>query len=58
MAINVTVTDGVEAITQSILATPRRQRRLLSKTFWGKLGIRRRTKNALRRSQAPYDNAA
>jgi len=44
VAKNVTVTDGVEAITQSILATPRRQRRLLSKTFWGKLGIRRRTK--------------
>jgi hypothetical protein len=41
---NVTAFDGVEALSQSIMATPKRQRRLLSKTFWGKLGIRRRTK--------------
>ena len=44
MVKNVTVLDSVEALSQSILATPNRQRRLLSKTFWRKSGIRRRTK--------------
>ncbi len=44
MAKNPAVADVVEEIFQSILATPKRQRRLLSKTFWGKFGIERRTK--------------
>lgn len=43
MAKNPAVADVVEEIFQSILATPKRQRRLLSKTFWGKFGIERRT---------------
>lgn len=38
------VVDVVEEIFESILATPKRQRRLLSKTFWGKFGFERRTK--------------
>ncbi|CAA9321884.1 MAG: hypothetical protein AVDCRST_MAG93-5786, partial [uncultured Chloroflexia bacterium] len=44
MAKNPAVDDVVEEIFQSILATPKRQRRLLSKTFWGKFRIERRTK--------------
>ena len=44
MAKNPAISDVVEEIFQSILATPKRQRRLLSKTFWGKFGIERRTK--------------
>ena len=43
VAKNPAVADVVEEIFQSILATPKRQRRLLSKTFWGKFGIERRT---------------
>lgn len=38
------VTDVVEEIFQSILATPKRQRRLRSATFWDKFGFERRTK--------------
>ncbi len=43
VARNPAVADVVEEIFQSILATPKRQRRLLSKTFWDKFGIERRT---------------
>jgi hypothetical protein len=39
-----TTSDVVDEIHQSILTTPKRQRRLLSKTFWGKFGVERRTK--------------
>ncbi|CAA9248622.1 MAG: hypothetical protein AVDCRST_MAG93-1646 [uncultured Chloroflexia bacterium] len=41
---NRTTSDVVDEIYQAILATPKRQRRLLSKTFWGKFGVERRTK--------------
>ena len=43
VAKNPAVADVVEEIFESILATPKRQRRLLSKTFWGKFRIERRT---------------
>lgn len=39
------VPDVVEEIFQSILATPKRQRRLRSKTFWEKFGFKVRTKD-------------
>lgn len=39
------VPDVVEEIFQSILATPKRQRRLRSKTFWAKFGFKVRTKD-------------
>jgi hypothetical protein len=38
-----TVNDVVDEIFESIVAAPKRQRRLLSKTFWGKFGYERRT---------------
>lgn len=44
MARNPAVAEVVEEIYQSILASPKRQRRLRSKTFWGKFGFERRTK--------------
>jgi hypothetical protein len=39
------VSDVVEDVFQSILATPKRQRRLRSSTFWDKFGFERRTKD-------------
>lgn len=47
MAKKLAVADVVEEIYQSILASPQRQRRLLSKTFWGKFGFTRRTKERI-----------
>ncbi len=44
MAKNPPVADVVEEILQSILATPKRQRRLKSSTFWDMFGFERRTK--------------
>ena len=44
MAKNLPVADVVEEILQSILATPKRQRRLKSSTFWNMFGFERRTK--------------
>ncbi len=44
MAKNPPVADVVEEIFQSILATPKRQRRLKSATFWDKFKFGRRTK--------------
>jgi hypothetical protein len=44
MAKNRSVPDVAEEILQSILATPKRQRRLRSSTFWEKFGFERRTK--------------
>ena len=44
VARKMSVADVVEEIFESILATPKCQCRLLSKTFWGKLGFERRTK--------------
>ncbi len=45
MAKNPPIVDVVEDILQSILATPKRQRRLRSATFWDKFGFERRTKD-------------
>jgi hypothetical protein len=45
------VADTVEEIYQSILATPTRQRRLRSKTLWGKFGFERRTKERIEKVQ-------
>jgi hypothetical protein len=39
------IPDVVEEILQSILATPKRQRRLRSSTFWDKFGFERRRKD-------------
>lgn len=39
------IADVVEDIFQSILATPKRQRRLRSSTFWDKFGFERRTRD-------------
>ena len=44
MANDMTVAEMVEEIYQSVLASPKHQRRLLSKTFWGKFGFKVRTK--------------
>jgi len=41
------VSDVVEDIFQSILATPKQQRKLRSSTFWDKFGFERRTKDSL-----------
>lgn len=45
MTRNPAVADAAEDILQSVLATPKRQRRLLSKTFWNKFGMERRNKD-------------
>lgn len=39
------VQDVVEEMFQSVLATPKRERRLLSKTFWNSFGFKARTKD-------------
>jgi hypothetical protein len=44
MSKHVPVPDVMEEIFQSILATPKKQRRLRSSTFWEKFGFERRTK--------------
>ncbi len=44
MAKNSTVNDVIDEILESILATPKRQRRLKSSTFWNMFGFERRTK--------------
>lgn len=41
------VADVVEEIFQSVLASPKRQRRLLSKTFWDKFGFKSRTQERI-----------
>jgi len=51
VARKLSVADVVEEIFESILATPKRQRRLLSKTFWGKFGFERRTKERVEEIQ-------
>lgn len=40
--------DVIEEMFQSILATPKRQRRLRSSTFWDKFGFKHRTKDRVR----------
>jgi hypothetical protein len=39
------IQDVVEEMFQSVLATPKRQRKLRSKTFWDKFGFTKRTKD-------------
>jgi hypothetical protein len=39
------IADVVEEMFQSVLATPKRQRRLRSKTFWDSFGFKMRTKD-------------
>jgi hypothetical protein len=43
MSKHTTIEEVVDEILQSILATPKRQRRLLSKTFWDKFGFKVRS---------------
>ncbi len=38
------VDEVAEELLNSVLATPKRRRRLLGKTFWGRFGIERRTR--------------
>lgn len=47
MSKELSVSDVVAEIFQSVLATPKRQRRLLSKTFWAKFGFKSRTKERI-----------
>ncbi|MCY7347896.1 MAG: type I restriction enzyme HsdR N-terminal domain-containing protein [Pyrinomonadaceae bacterium] len=44
---NPTVAETTEEILQSILATPKKQRRIKSSTFWKKFGIERRSKEKI-----------
>jgi hypothetical protein len=46
------VDDVVEEIVQSVLATPARQRRLLSKTFWKQFGVKSRSKERVEQVRA------
>lgn len=43
MAKDILINEVIEEIYQSLLATPKRQRRLKSSTFWSKFGVGRRT---------------
>jgi hypothetical protein len=45
MAKHASIQDVVEEMFQSVLATPKRQRRLRSKTFWDNFGFKLRTKD-------------
>lgn len=45
MAKHTSIRDVVEEIYQSVMATPKRQRKLRSKTFWEKFGFGRRNKD-------------
>lgn len=47
MAKALLIEEVVEEILQAVLATPKRQRRLLSKTFWDKFGFKVRTKERI-----------
>jgi hypothetical protein len=44
---NPPIADVVEEMFQSVLASPQRQRRLLSKTFWGGFGFKTRTRDRI-----------
>ncbi len=44
---NPTIVEITEEILQSILATPKKQRRIKSSTFWKKFGIERRSKEKI-----------
>ena len=44
---NATITEATEEILQSILATPKKQKRLKSSTFWRKFGVERRSRERI-----------
>ena len=46
------IEDIVEEIFQSVLASPKKQRRLYSKTFWGKFGFKARSHQRVEAVQA------
>jgi hypothetical protein len=46
------VSDIIEEMLQSTLATPKRQRRLRSSTFWEKFGFQKRTKERVQQVKA------
>ena len=50
-------TEIVEEILQSILATPKKQRRLKSSTFWDKFSIPKRTKDRVGEIATAFENA-
>jgi hypothetical protein len=52
MSRELSVEDVIEEILQSVLATPKRQRRLLSKTFWGQFGVKSRSKERVEQVRA------
>lgn len=47
MGKELTISEVMAEIYQSVLATPKRQRRLLSKSFWAKFGFKVRTKERI-----------
>jgi len=47
MAKELVISEVMAEIYQSVLATPKRQRRLLSKSFWAKFGFKARTKERI-----------
>lgn len=47
MSKNVSLSEVIEEIYQSILETPKKQRRLKSSTFWNKFSIERRTQDRI-----------
>ena len=47
MVKELTISEVMAEIYQSVLATPKRQRRLLSKSFWAKFGFKARTKERI-----------
>lgn len=44
---NLTTTETTEEMLASILATPKKQKRLKSSTFWRKFGVERRSKERI-----------
>lgn len=47
MAKQVSIPDVAEEMFQSVLATPKRQRRLRSSTFWAKFKVKKRTQGLI-----------
>lgn len=55
MSKHTTIEEVVDEIFQSILATPKRQRRLLSKTFWDKFGFKVRSQERVEEVRKALD---
>jgi hypothetical protein len=49
------IDDVIDEILQSVLASPQRQRRLYSRTFWGKFGFKARSKARIDSVQKALD---